>query len=72
MNEIFDQYSKQCKQMAKSLNFEPDLKQIFKLFGESKDKKLANEVIDFYMNLSVEKSRNDLENKIKKNLNKWN
>ena len=60
------------KSAAKQLNFQPDLDFIFKSYGSSEDKDLAQESTNLFVNLSENQDDDMIEKIIKKNLRKLN
>lgn len=73
INKLFpSDYANPTRGLAKNLNFQPDLEQLLKNHGKSKNPNLANEVSNLYMNLSAEQDDNMIERIIKKNLRKLN
>ena len=73
INKCFpSENAQKTRDIAKKINFQPDLEIIFKLHNKNKNADISSEVMNLYMNLSEVQNDDMIEKIIKKNLRKLN
>lgn len=68
VNKAFPTFEDEAKEIAKKINFRPDLDYIYNIHSKSPNQALVNEVMELYMNFNEDTDEKKLEKLLQKNL----